>query len=123
MHSQRRFNNLKYGNVPQGGYDSKLEAQYGQELELRQKAGDIKGFDRQYKCEITSPHTGKRITSYKLDFRVHENDGSFTLVEVKGMETYSYQLKRNMLEELWLPEHPDHVFEVIKASHFGRGYR
>lgn len=109
----------KMGNVRTGGYDSKLEAQYGQELELRQKGKDIKDFDRQYRVEIqiyNSVGDLVHTVRHKVDFRIHHNDGTFELVEVKGFETTDYRFRRKLLEKLWLPEHPDHRYTVLKQG-------
>lgn len=47
-------------------------------------------------------------------FRVKQKDGSFELVEVKGFETDVYKPKKKLLENMLLPEHPDHTYLVVK---------
>lgn len=93
-------------------YDSKLEARYAAELDLRKKAGDIKDWERQFKIELRA--NGKLICNYYCDFRLLHNDDSYELVETKGYETDIYRFKRRLLEALWLPEHPDHTYTVVK---------
>jgi hypothetical protein len=53
-------------------YDSGLEAKVAMELDRRLKAGDIKGWERQYPIEIRSPQ-GELIRRHKVDFRVTPN--------------------------------------------------
>ena len=100
-------------------YDSKFEASVAQELEFRKKAGDIKDYDTQYKVSMTAYRKNGEdgfTVNHKVDFRVHENDGSFTLIEAKGVETSDYKWRRKFLENIWLPEHPDHVYQVVKQN-------
>ncbi|MDE2106735.1 MAG: DUF1064 domain-containing protein [Patescibacteria group bacterium] len=98
-------------------YDSKYEASIAQELELRLKAKDIVAVEPQFKVEIWCfREDGQRAfkVSHKIDFRVEKPDGSFELIEAKGVETADYKWRRKFLEEIWLPAHPDHVYIVIK---------
>lgn len=116
-----RFN--KYGNVKQTydgfNYQSKAEADYAMELDLRLKAKDIKFWERQYKVSIE--HNGKLICNYYVDFLIQHNDDSYELVEIKGAETSTWRLKKKLLEIIWLPEHPDFIYTVIKAkSNWGK---
>lgn len=108
----------KYGNTKcnfEGYiYDSKLEADYAQELSLRKKAGDILEWERQFKVSIDI--NGYHICNYYVDFRVLEKDESYTLTELKGMETDVWRMKRKLLEAIWLPEHLDHQYEVVKQN-------
>jgi hypothetical protein len=94
-------------------YDSGLEAKVAMELDWRLKGGDIKGWERQYPIEIRSPH-GELIRRHKVDFRVTLNDDSYELVEAKGMELPEYKLLRKLIELMWLPEHLDHTYTVVK---------
>lgn len=116
MYRQTFFKPTKYKNVRQTyngySYDSRLEARVAQDLDLRVKAKDILGYDRQFKVELRV--NGKLIANYYCDFRLHLPDGSYELLEVKGYETEVYRLKRKLLEAAWLPEHPDHTYTVTK---------
>ncbi len=94
-------------------YDSKFEAQCAMHLDWRLKAGDIKGWERQYPIEIRSPD-GELIRRHKVDFRVHLNDDSYELLEAKGFETPEYKLLKRLIETMWLPEHLDHTYTVYK---------
>lgn len=123
---QTFFNN-KYGakktTYKDIRYDSKFEASIAQELDLRKSAGDIAEWDRQFKVEMwVYTKTGKPAfkVSHKVDFRIQHKDGSFELVEAKGVETTDYKWRRKFLEHIWLPEHPEYVYTVVKQGGFGR---
>lgn len=116
--------NNKYGakkTMAQDGLrrDSKYEASVADELRLRKMAGDIKDYDSQFKVvmPIYNKH-GKKVheVSHKIDFRAHNNDGSFELIEAKGVETSDYRFRRLLLEKLWLPENLDHTYTVVKQN-------
>ena len=112
----------KYGNrrTEYNGvhYDSKFEASIAEDLDLRKKAGEIKDWERQFKIECM-PYdvNGKSVpqckVTHKVDFRVHENSGDFTLLEAKGPPTDDWKRRVKWLEFFWLPAHPDHEYQVI----------
>jgi hypothetical protein len=95
-------------------YDSMLEANAAMELDWRLKAGDIKAWDKQFSIDIRNPKTDEFILRHKVDFRVHENDGSFTLQEMKGFEQRDYRILKKLIEVLWLPEHLDYKYLLVK---------
>jgi hypothetical protein len=95
-------------------YDSKFEAAYAMQLDWRVKAKEIKAWDRQFQIEIRNPKTGELLRRHKVDFRIHEKDGSFTLAETKGFETRDWRMIRDEIEVLWLPEHLDYRYQVEK---------
>lgn len=114
----------KYGNISQTyegrTYHSKFEASIARDLDIARKAADprekVVDWTPQYKVELRSPTTGKLMAKYYCDFFVEYADGRKELLEAKGMETEVYRLKRRMLEELWLPEHPDIEYRVVKEK-------
>lgn len=73
------------------GRDSKFEAGYAQELELRKKAGDIKDFEEQKTMELIV--NGFVVGTYKIDFIVYHNDDLIEYVETKGFATEVWKLK------------------------------
>lgn len=100
-------------------YDSKFEAGVAQDLELRKKAGDITDYEQQFKVEVWCYRENGLPAfkvSHKIDFRVHNTDGSYELIEAKGVETADYKMRRKFLENIWLPDHPDHTYTVIKQG-------
>ena len=116
---ERKVN--KYGAIKTeyngAKYDSRFEASVARDLDIRLRAGEIKEWERQFKVEMWAYDChGKRAmkVSHKIDFRVHEHDGSYTLLEAKGIETADYKMRRNWLEAFWLPENLDHVYMVVK---------
>lgn len=97
-------------------YDSKFEAGVAQELELRKQVKDIKDYDRQFKVEVWCYRENGLPAfkvSHKVDFRIHHNDGSYELVEAKGMILPDYKWRRKFLEEIWLKDHLDHTYTVV----------
>lgn len=103
--------------------DSKYEASVADELDLRKKAGDILDYDSQYKVEMWAyDENGKQAmkVSHKVDFRIHHKDGSFELLEAKGVETSDYKMRRRWLETFWLPFNLDHTYTVVKQRSYYR---
>lgn len=109
-------------------YDSKFEAGVARELDMRLRAGDIAAVERQFQV-VCIPYTqdGRPMPAlavrHKVDFRITHHDGSYELVEAKGLELADYQMRRRWLEAFWLPEHLDHTYTVVKDSGGGRGMR
>ena len=91
-------------------YDSKFEAGYAQELELRQKVGDIKSFDRQKNLDLIV--NGYVVCQYRIDFIVYHNDGSIEYVECKGYATDVWKLKWKLFEALFT-DFPDVKLSVV----------
>ena len=79
-------------------YDSKLEAGYAAELDLRVKAGDIKRWERQVKISLDI--NGYHISNYYCDFLLFHNDGTKEYVECKGMELEPWKTKWKIFEAL-----------------------
>lgn len=105
--------------------DSKFEASVADELLLRKQAGDIKDYDSQYRVEITCYRANGLpafTVRHKVDFRIHENSGGFTLLEAKGVETEDYKWRRKFLENIFLPDNPDYTYEVVKQRS-AKGWR
>lgn len=91
-------------------YASKLEAGHAQNLDLLKKAGKIKDWEKQVTIELGAYDCkGKyhKICNYRCDFKVFWVDGRITLEETKGLEMDTFKFKRKLLEEFYLPEHPE----------------
>lgn len=104
-------------------YDSKFEAGVAADLTLRKRAKDIKDFDKQYKVEMWAyDENGNKAmkVTHKVDFRIHHNDGSYELLEAKGVETADYKMRRKWLEAFWLPLNLDHTYTVVKQKSYYR---
>lgn len=98
-------------------YDSKLEATVACQLDLRKKAGEFVDIIPQYKIKlyVYLPDGIKvDIFNYICDFRCERPDGSYLLVEAKGVETSTFKVKKKILDLVWLPDHPNYEYEIIK---------
>ena len=105
----------KYGNTKHE-YDGRVyhsikEAAYAQELDLRQKAGDITEWEPQFRIDLVA--NGKKICTMIPDFKVTYPDGQIEIVEVKGFATETWRLKRKILEATYLVEHPEVRYLVV----------
>lgn len=83
-------------------FDSKREAAYYQELKLRKRVGEIKDFKLQPEFLLLEGFTknGKRYRpiKYIADFKVIYPDGRVEIVDVKGVRTKEFQIKRKLFE-------------------------
>lgn len=93
-------------------YHSKRESEYARELDLRVMAKDILGWIPQVPIRLDI--NGTHICTYVMDFSVTHLDGRIELVEVKGAETAIWRLKVKLLKALYLPEHPEMYYTVVK---------
>lgn len=100
-------------------YDSKYEAIVARDLDLRKAAGEFVEIVPQFKIELYCFKTdGDRIKlfNYICDFRCERPDGTFLLVEAKGVLTPSYKIKKKILGLIWLPDNPDYEFVEMKRG-------
>lgn len=90
----RTFSKYKAKRATIDGYkfDSQKEANRYQELKQLKQIGDITFFIRQPMFDI-----GAGVT-YKADFLIFWNDGSFSVEDVKGYPTQVFKLKHKFLE-------------------------
>lgn len=73
-------------------FDSKKEANYYQELKLRQRAGEVLGWLRQVPIHLPGG------TILRIDFLEFHADDTAHFVDVKGMETDSFKIKKREAE-------------------------
>lgn len=96
-------------------YDSKLEMSYRKHLELLKKAANPK--DRVVNIEEQLPFQieikGVKICKYLVDFAVEYGDGRVEFVDVKGVQTDIYKLKKKLVEAQFAPIK---IKEVIKGQ-------
>lgn len=85
----------KYGNTRVGRYDSKLEANYAAQLEMRKRAanGDVLEYLEQVPVRLSDEIV------YRVDFLVFFRDGTWRFVETKGFWTKEAKLKMRLLRE------------------------
>ena len=74
-------------------FDSLKEANYYNDLKLRLKCNDIKGFCLQ-PTFILAPGL-----KYKADFIVFNTDNSYDVIDVKGVRTKEYITKKKVFED------------------------
>ena len=86
-------------------FDSKMEARYYDNLLLRKQAGEVIAFLRQVPFHLPGN------TRYVVDFQEFWSDGSVHFIDVKGMETAQFKMKKKQVEELYAPI----KIEVVKA--------
>ena len=84
-------------------FSSKAEARYYAELRMREKAGEIKNLELQPKFALMVPEYGSgydvTVGHYIADFRYREGPrGVLRIVDVKGVKTPVYRLKKKMVE-------------------------
>ena len=106
----------KYNNIPKryNGrlFDSTLEADFAQVLDLMKKAGEIKIIEEQpkYRLEVYKHH----ICNIIPDFYVVDKDGKECIYEVKGKETSEWRYKWKLMQALY----PQYEYKVIKRGDF-----
>ena len=85
-------------------YDSKREAAFAAELDLRQTAGEITGYLEQVPFRLPGGIV------YRADFLIVGKNGELRLVDIKGVETDVFKLKAKLMQVSypWLP------LEVVK---------
>jgi hypothetical protein len=95
-------------------FDSLAEANYYRQLKLLQRAGEIIDFELQPTYELQPAYMrGKKKVqpiTYKADFLVTYKDGRKEVIDVKGMRTPVYALKKKMFEFKY-PE-----LEIVEVS-------
>lgn len=94
----------KYGNtkttVDGIRFDSKREASYYAELMQREKAGEVSAIELQRPYALLGPK-GELIATYKADFCFWDNrEDRFRVIDVKGVETKEFRLKKKMMRAL-----------------------
>lgn len=96
-------------------YDSKFEAEYARDLDLRLKAKQIKSWERQVKIPLD---IGKfHIANYYIDFVVYHNDDTIEYVETKGYAHEVWKMKWKIFEALY-SEKPDVILTVVQQRSY-----
>lgn len=76
-------------------FSSRKEARYYDQLKLRKHSGEIVFFLRQVPFHLPGG------TVYRADFQEFHSDGTVHFVDVKGMKTDSYKIKKREVEALY----------------------
>jgi len=89
--------NAKRTEVAGLWFDSKKEAaEYGK-LRLLERIGKIQRLELQPVFELHAP-SGEVLGKYKADFRFIDQQGRSRVIDVKGVKTPVYRLKKRMVE-------------------------
>lgn len=91
-------------------YDSAAEARFAALLDMRVRVGEIRGWERQKVLPLTV--NGVVVCKMIVDFVVTHNDYSLEHIEVKGVPTKDWVIKRNLFRALW----PAVKYTVIQAK-------
>lgn len=96
-----KYNNKKVkidGHV----FDSKAEADYYSGLKIRQAADEITRFELQPRFTLQPAFTKKgmkfKAITYSADFMVYLPNGDVEVVDIKGMVTETFAVKKKMFE-------------------------
>ena len=95
--------NAKKVTVDGINFDSKAESEYYLYLKKLRDAGEIIDFQLQPKYNLQPAFTnteGKKVRAinYKADFIVHHNDFTREVIDIKGVETPEFKLKKKLFE-------------------------
>ncbi len=105
-------------------YHSKMEAGFAYILDMLHRAGEIEKWEPQFMVEMVAhdSHGVPRMRmKHAVDFRVTTLDGKYELLEIKGFPTKDWALRKRWLENLFLPENPDHTYRVLYKGDKYRG--
>ena len=82
---------------------SKLEASVCDQLRLRVIAKDIKSYRREVPITLMegTVNVSRYIGKYIADFWVENNDGTFEIIEAKGIEWPDFKRKWKVLEAMY----------------------
>lgn len=95
LQSKRHKYNAK-GTVIDGiRFDSKRESEYYRDLKILQQSGEVLCFLRQVPIHLPGN------TKYIVDFQVFYTNGIVEFIDVKGVETEMFKLKKRQVEDLY----------------------
>lgn len=108
-----KWSNAKKSNYDGYIYDSHFEAGYARDLDLLQRAGEIKRWEKQVNIPLIV--NDYEVCKYKIDFIVYHNDGIKEYVELKGIPFPVGILKFKLFEALY-SDIPDVKITMIKMK-------
>lgn len=95
-------------------FDSKKEAEYYCKLKLLKQVEEIKDFGLQQRYELLPTFkkngTTYRSITYVADFVITNNDGTTEVIDIKGVETKDFKIKKKLFEYMY----PDLELKIIK---------
>jgi len=91
---KNKYNNKR--TVVDGiNFQSILEAKYYIKLKAWVELGEVVGFFRQVPLDLAGG------IKYRMDFLIFFKDGTCECVDVKGVETKEFKLKKKLIEEAY----------------------
>ncbi len=96
--SKSKYNSKKI-TVDGIKFDSQAEANYYCNLKILLRMGEITGFCRQARFVITEGKNGENGTEYVTDFVVFYPNGTYRIIDVKGVKTEVFKLKVKSFRE------------------------
>jgi hypothetical protein len=103
--TKKRANKYNANKVIVDGikFDSEAEAKFYSYLMELHLTGEVKDFDLQPEYELQPKFVNKRGKNilpikYKADFLIHYHDKPSEVIDVKGMETADFKLKKKIFE-------------------------
>lgn len=79
-------------------YRSRKEAEYAMYLDAQLKAKQIKDWKYEQKIELCGEY-GSRVCNYYVDFTITHNDNKTEYIEIKGMQSDIWRLKKKLMED------------------------
>lgn len=79
-------------------FDSKHEADRYRELQLMERAGEIKDLRLQVPFVLIPKQDGERAITYRADFVYLDRKGRKVVEDAKGVRTEVYKLKRKLMQ-------------------------
>ena len=76
-------------------FPSTLEWKYFKHLQLLQNSGEVVFFLRQVPIHLPGG------VKYVVDYQVFYSDGKVRFIDVKGLETETFKIKRKIVEDLY----------------------
>ncbi|RJS60139.1 DUF1064 domain-containing protein [Bacillus sp. PK3_68] len=115
----------KYGNkkVERDGhvFDSLAEAKYYDQLKWLQANKQILSFHIQPRYLLQEAFKKNGVTHRKIeyvaDFEVHKKDGSIEVVDIKGVETEAFKIKKKLFEFKY-----PHTLSLLTYSQDHKGF-
>jgi len=80
-------------------FDSQLEADKYLDLKLQLRMGTIAGFCRQPEFILIEGLGLTKPETYRADFVVFHNDGTFEIIDTKGMQTEVFRIKHKQFKQ------------------------
>lgn len=112
---QRKWTTAKKSEYQGSIYDSKFEAAFAHELDMRKRAKDIENWERQVRIPLEV--NGYHITNYYIDFIVYYADGTIEYVECKGWASDVWKLKWKLFEAIY-SDKPNVKLTVVQQKSF-----